>query len=363
MQFIKARTYYEDLYDLFTVKECLDWYWKLHDGMEVYRKELQDKEPKIDFDHEVLKCCSYTVNAIKGERYRHRAERIKEWMDRDEHTQKKFNEAMPPIGIVCKDCNGPTRLIMKDFDYRDGQESRVWFMFECLKCKRRACNFEDGAQWELEKEKCSKCGLELSIHSRRVKEKIIDEVKCLNCMTSEKIVHDFGKSHREFEDKQEKDRILLEKYRSEFCLTDENGPGYIQQMDDLKRFVDEAKERERKEDTPEYKKTKQLQKLRVHELLRLLIPLLEKEGYVNLSLGKPEMGRFVVVDFTATDNKDERDEYHSRNELKKVITDALEATNWQLMSEGIAYRLGINSGRLRAYEHEDDLINLFLKKH
>ncbi len=359
--YLRNRTYYEDLYDLFTVKECLNWYWKLHDGMEVHRNELQEKEPKIDFDHEVLKCCSYTVNVIKGERYRHRAERIREWMDRDEHIQKKFDEAMAPIGIVCKECGGPTKLIMKDLWHEDSPESRVWFMFECLSCKKRALYFDDGSEYILAKEKCPKCQKILDIQSRREEEKVIETVKCLNCKTSKEVVHDFGKSHREFEAKQAKDRQLLEKYRSEFCLNDENGPEYIRQMDDLKRFVDEMKSREKKESTLEYKKASQLRKLRVHEMQKLLTPTLEEAGYENFALGQPEMGRFMTISFTATDSKDERDEYRSQKNLKKLVIAALESTNWRLMSEGISYRLGIVSGRFRAYETEEDLLELVRK--
>ncbi len=45
----------------------------------------------------------------------------------------------------------------------------------------------------------------------------------------------------------------------------------------------------------------------------------------------------------------------------KLVDEALEDTNWRLMSDGISYRLGYLNGRVRAYEAEEDLKNLVMK--
>ena len=65
--------------------------------------------------------------------------------------------------------------------------------------------------------------------------------------------------------------------------------------------------------------------------------------------------------FSCLDSKSVREDYDSRKTLKKTIDKALEETNWRLMSEGIRYRLGYLSGRLRAYESEEDLKKLVMK--
>jgi len=44
--------------------------------------------------------------------------------------------------------------------------------------------------------------------------------------------------------------------------------------------------------------------------------------------------------------------------LQKLIDKALIDTNWRLMSDGVSYRLGYLSGRLRACESEEDLKKL-----
>jgi hypothetical protein len=93
----------------------------------------------------------------------------------------------------------------------------------------------------------------------------------------------------------------------------------------------------------------------------ILAPTLEKAGYIEFSLDKPEVGRDVFVGFSCLDSKSDRGDYDSEKTLKKTIEKALVDTNWRLMSDGIHYRLGYLSGRLRAYEQEEDLKKLVMK--
>ena len=48
----------------------------------------------------------------------------------------------------------------------------------------------------------------------------------------------------------------------------------------------------------------------------------------------------------------------SRYRLKKLVNKILEGVNWRLMSDGVSCRVGILSGRLRAYERDEDLLKL-----
>ncbi len=56
--------------------------------------------------------------------------------------------------------------------------------------------------------------------------------------------------------------------------------------------------------------------------------------------------------------KGDREEYDSKKALKKLIEGILADTTWRLMSDGISYRLGILTGRLKAHEREEDLMKL-----
>ena len=70
------------------------------------------------------------------------------------------------------------------------------------------------------------------------------------------------------------------------------------------------------------------------------------------------MGRYVTVPFVVQDGKADRVEYDSKTQLKKLINIALDKTNWRLMSDGVSYRVGYLSGKLRCHETEEDLIEI-----
>ena len=59
-----------------------------------------------------------------------------------------------------------------------------------------------------------------------------------------------------------------------------------------------------------------------------------------------------------TEDPTDQGEYDSRKKLSKLIKTALAETSWRLMSEGISYRLGVLTGRIRVYEGEEDLLKL-----
>ena len=63
-----------------------------------------------------------------------------------------------------------------------------------------------------------------------------------------------------------------------------------------------------------------------------------------------------MVEFNAVDSESGRREYDSRQTLKKLIQDSLLGYNWRLMSEGVSYRMGFLSGRLKGIEKESDLV-------
>jgi len=92
------------------------------------------------------------------------------------------------------------------------------------------------------------------------------------------------------------------------------------------------------------------------DVYKLLKEAVEKEEYTNLEFEKPEIGQFVVVPFVVQEAKSDREEYNSKQNLQKVIKLALETTNWRLMSDGVSYRAGYLSGRLKCYEREEDLV-------
>lgn len=357
MQYLKEEQYYIDLYDLHTIEECLDWYFSLKEGMEKERGKIKSLKPE-EFDKEVHKGVSYTVNVMKIQRYRHKADTIKDWMDRDRRIQEKYDNATPPSDIYCTECFSKTKVTSKDLLGSYEEKDKVMFMFACVKCNKRQALYEDGTEWIYTPPKCPKCSSPLDHDSKHTKNLLTTIYSCPKCSYKNQDVHDFKKSDEKWRKKEARDKKLLSEYRKDFCLDDDEGPKAVLNLDNIVRFVDEMKKNEVKEKDPDYQKAKQLKSLKIGELKELLGQTIEKEGYQDLKFDKPEMGQFVIIDFSVNDMKEDRQQYESQKTLKKLITTSLENTTWRLMSDGISYRLGILTGRLKAYEREEDLMKL-----
>jgi len=115
---------------------------------------------------------------------------------------------------------------------------------------------------------------------------------------------------------------------------------------------------ELKQSDPDYKKAGSLKRWSGAELEKALTEALAKERYERLSFDRPEMDKHVIIPFAVQDGNSLRGGKESELKLRRVIKKALEASNWRLMSEGVSYRLGYLSGRLKGYESEEDLVQL-----
>ena len=350
---------YIDLYDIYTIEKCLDWYRNIRDGLEEKRNAKEYKKfSKEEFNKEVSKIASYTVNFIKAKRYARKKETIQKWMDRDRKKQEKFDNSRPPHGVLCKECFSETEIIFKDLHYPYEENGRVLFMFECPKCKKRQALYEDGTEWHYETPKCPECNSPLNGKSKDVKNVLTTIYSCPSCSYKKEDVDDFNELKKEREAREARENKLLAEHRKEFCLDDKTGGEMLRFYEHMSKFVDELKEREKKDRDPLIQKVRKLKKLTVVQLGKLIEDIIKKEGYKDLKFGKPEMGKYVIIDFSVNETKDDRLEYDSINTLNKFIKGILEDTNWRLMSEGVHYRLGILTGRLKAYEREEDLVKI-----
>ena len=155
---------------------------------------------------------------------------------------------------------------------------------------------------------------------------------------------------------------MLSKYREEFCLTEEKGKEYIETIEKMKYAKEVFEEEKQKYDNPIYQRSTQLKKISIVELEKLLTESFEKEKFIKLSLDKPEIGQYVIVPFTVQDADSSRQDHVSTQALQKLIKEALEDSNWRLLSNSLSYRLGYVEGRLKGVEREDDMWELAGKK-
>ena len=348
----KSETYYNDLYDLWTIQECLraTEFWQKRSN----EKKAASEEDKFKLIHLGLTLDLYT---IKGERYRARSSSIREWMEKDRRRDERVNNAKEPQNIRCSDCYERMHVTLKDW-YAPDESLGVLFFFECSSCKKRKGIFENGEAYVSEPNLCQKCHKNINVSHKKDGNVITTTSNCSFCGFTETEIDDYEKSKAEREERQKQEQELLEKRRVEFCLSSKEGEEYLESVRRLESLKELLLRPEQKQTDPDYQKVSKLNKLKILELEKLLSEVLEKEKYIKLAFEKPNIDKHIIVPFFTQDADSQREEKNSIYKLQRIIKKTLEGTNWRLMSEGISCRLGYLSGRLKGYEQEDDLLKM-----
>lgn len=341
----KEKFYYEHLYDKLTVKECRDWINNvLNNKLPEGAKKLP-KEEQLRFAAVVIEVPLYF---IKGERYLKRKETIDAWIKRDEKRDEFVTKHPAPVAY-CPKCNNKMDLMVSELDhYSDDDHLRMMFLYKCG-CGEKSGVYSDGEPYVFKLDYCPKCHKEWDKRYTKLKDKIKTDSLCSHCGYKEKDVLDLSI-------KEEKDPNF-EVDRAKFCMTEEEGEAYRREkatIPDILKWKEEADQREK--DKIYYDKAKSIKTLTVAELADLLAKILAEKNYKGLMITSTEIKRDLIISFTIQDAKAGRSEYDSRSGLKKVIHNTLEDTNWKLMSDGISYKLGLLSGRLRGLDNEKDIV-------
>lgn len=365
MQYLYDEQHYIDLYDLSTIRECLKI---IHTFQDIYDESLTNEEikniPKKAKYKGVNVLMYWQLSVTQANRYKNKKETIQKWMDDDRFKQEKYDNAREPENIYCPKCKSvmkarPTKQLE---DFMD-TPLRVMFLFRCTnaKCKKQEWVYENREVRESKPILCSKCKKEAEMTHKKKGEVITWTTKCASCGFSETSVDDFSKMKKEREQREQEEKELL-KFREAFCLSDKDGQKYIDSLDAMAFAPQVYEEEKRKFDNTTYQQVSQVKKLGIVELEKIISERLEKEKYIKLSFDRPEMGQFVIVGFVVQDADTARRENISTSTLQKIIKEALEGTNWRLMSDGIHYRLGFVYGKIKGYEREEDLMQLYGKK-
>ena len=322
---LKSEQYYGDLYDRHTVDRCRNLI-RIHTSVSDRQATLiNGKKPSKEFVDSVSKgALMWSLAFETGGRYLHKKETIERWMTDDKEKDRFYESVQVPKDIRCLKCGSLMKVKHKDLWTELNKPNRVLFMFACKNdCLPRRTLYDNGEEF--------KPTYPLSD---------TDEVESVTI-------------------KEEDPDLNYETDRARFCLLKEEGEKWQHELDTMewmKKFVEEQKERNKNKEF--YDKVEKINKLTIINLEKLLTPILEKEGYVKFQLSNPEITKDVIIPFGVYDSKSERLKHISEYELKHLLRKSLEGTNWRLMSEGVSYRLGYLSGRLRGYEREEDLLGL-----
>lgn len=361
---LKSRSYYEDLYDHHTVESArrdIVYYEEFHQKLE---RNLP-KDDKIERPGNALLLNVFYMEVLGNElldRHNNRETRINEWMARDEAKDTQVATARLTEEPYCQHCSKQgLRIIDKSLMHRGewvdtNDPDEVLFMLRCPSCKKTSAFWEDGTAWKMRPTLCPKCQTEMTQKTTKTKKAFILTYTCPSCQHSYKEKMDLTTTDKQPDPHYDQDRItycLLNKEFRERLISFREG------MEAAARL---GKELQEKEDNKHlYDAIQEMKKPKIAELSTILSSALEPVGYIESSLDKPDIGKDVIIGFSCLDGKNDRSDYDSEKTLKKTIDKALADTNWRLMSDGIHYRLGYLSGRLRAYEREEDLKVLIMK--
>jgi hypothetical protein len=358
MDYLKDKQYYIDRYDLSTIRECLDM---LDLSKNTYVKMKKEAKAKNYSKGETAKASNWMTNQllfqIKAHRYGQKEVTIQEWMYKDEERQRMYDTTQSPENIRCHQCKSIMKTSYKQLDIIT-DSLKIMFLFSCERCKKKRWIYEDGTEWESKPQLCPKCHAE--VDTKTIKEsvnKVIWKTLCQSCGFTETTVDDFEKSRIEWKRREEEEKKLLEIYRNDFA-SDEKGKEAFEYVESLTVAHEVFDEEVNKHDSLAYQKAIHLKKINIPDLEKLLNALFENNKFIKFSFDKPEMEQYVLVTFSAQDADSSRNQNETVVLLTRLVHNALADTNWRLMTDGISYRLGYVTGRLRAYENDDDLYKL-----
>jgi hypothetical protein len=357
--YFQPEQYYIDLYDLITIHRTLDVVDIFQKTYPEMLKDTRNTETPAQTRNHLNRMLYDQLFYVLTERYEKKKDTIAEWVEKDRREQDRYDNTSVPQNIRCK-CGTLMHTTFKDL-YTGSRSTfqKMLFFFECPNCKKRRGIFEDGKAWVVKPDRCSKCNKEVTVKSSRKGDVITRKRMCASCGHIEKEVDDLSEGRAEREKEEQKDKALLNQYRHLFCFTEEQGQAALNEREAIEVAAVIKEEEREKYDSLAYTQASQLKRLKIADLEKRLFKPLTKAQYIKFSLDKPEDGLGFVVPFSVQDADSTRTGRASEYALKQLINNLLADTNWRLVGSHISYRLGYLSGRIRGYESEEDLMELY----
>lgn len=357
MKFLKDRQYYENLYDRETIR--IGWHegGAIRDAREKFFANIEgaddEEKDKLIFWWERIYWWLVELPYLLP-RWEGREAGIDALMLQDKRLDEHLEGARPRIEPVCTNCGKQgLRLALKQLLHKNGSDRAVLFMFDCGACKTRNAYWEDGSEWVPLILPCPACTEPLKMDVQSTGKLMTTTMNCAACGYTQVEEVDVTMPRAEVVDPNfERDKAL-------FCLSDERArimQEYRLKWQDAMYMMDEDMKRATNKDL--YDMVAKIERFKIPQVMERLRADIEKAGYIELAFDKPELGGHVTISFGCMDNDSSREDTKSRKLLKRVVDAALNNSNWRLMSDGISYRLGYLSGRVRAYESEEELVGL-----
>jgi hypothetical protein len=357
-KYLEEESGYNDRYDLWTIESCLE---SIERWSKLREKKFNDE--KIDNLIEEERSRAFTwaacieLHSIKEQRFEGKASTVQKWIETDRRRGEKLENIQEPESSSCPRCSQRMKSILRQF-LVISEPLRVIFMFECLSCGKRESIWEDGQLYIPDPDHCPKCDKEIEILYSEQGRIVTWTKNCTSCGFEEIEINDLDKKEAERAEKELRDRDLLNKHRTEFCLSEKQSQEYLEGIRWLEIVTDSLEKMKQKQVDPVYQEVTKLKKIKIVGLEQLLSQELEKKKYIRLIFEKPDVSKHIIIAFNTQDADPLRKEYDSIHKLQRLIKKTLEGTNWRLMSGGMCYKLGYLWGRLKGHDQEDDLVQM-----
>ena len=122
---------------------------------------------------------------FKGDRYRQKAETIRNWIAKDQQRQSLFDNTPEPKSIICPKCRTLLKSTFKTLDEPLNGPMRTLFSFKCLSCGYKQSIFNDGEVRTFKPFLCPKCHHDLKRSYQRIGNVVttIDSCQIVNTET------------------------------------------------------------------------------------------------------------------------------------------------------------------------------------
>lgn len=271
---------------------------------------------------------------------------IRQWMFDDEQCDRLVERHSTPEGIKCNVCN--TRMWFNGHIFNENNAS-ILFAFKCPKDhKPQKIVYPNGDECFFPKKKCVKCRGEIESTSVKDKNLIICKDKCLDC--GYEIIDEFDMGFLSEED-------IDEKEREKYCTDFKSRKTFAESLMEVARVAESIQREKTEQQIKEEYRIDQIEKPNIPQIELRLSKLTEELGYVKFQLGQPDMDRHIVVEFSVQDPT-VRTDRESELLLMKSINENLFPTCWRLMSQGVSYRMGYITGKLKAYTDDEGLLKI-----
>lgn len=145
--------------------------------------------------------------------------------------------------------------------------------------------------------------------------------------------------------------------RKKYCSSFNNARTFYEDLEAIANFAESVKSAEKEKKEQKELEMAKIERPTIPQLEKKLLTIASESGFIKLQFDKPEIGRHVIVPFSLQDPSN-RTENESIKTIAKQFKSELFPTNWRLMSEGISYRLGHLTGRIKSFEQKDDLLKI-----